>query len=39
MSEWAIAFGLGLVAISLVLWIRTRGPAVDATALLVERRA
>jgi multidrug resistance protein, MATE family len=36
---WGLAFGLGLVAISLVLWIRARGPAVDRTALLAEHGA
>ena len=35
---WGLALGLGLVAISLVLWIRARGPAADRAALLVERR-
>jgi MATE family multidrug resistance protein len=33
---WGLAFGLGFVAISLVIWIRARGPAVDRSALLVE---
>ena len=36
---WGLACGLGCVAISLVLYIRARGPAVDRAALLVERRA
>jgi MATE family multidrug resistance protein len=36
---WGLAFGLGLVAVSLVIWIRARGPAVDRAGLLVERRA
>jgi multidrug resistance protein, MATE family len=31
---WGLACGLGLVAISLVLWIRARGPAVDRGALV-----
>ena len=31
---WGLACGLGLVAISLVLWIRARGPAMDRTALI-----
>ena len=34
-----LACGLGLVAISLVVWIHTRGPAVDRSALWVEHRA
>src|SRR5262249_4977416 len=29
-----VAAGLGMVAISLVLWIRARGPAVDARAVI-----
>ena len=33
---YGLACGLGLVAISLVLWIRARGPAADRSALLVE---
>ena len=33
---WGLAFGLGMVAISLVLWIRARGPAMDRAALLIE---
>ncbi len=36
---WGLACGLGLVAISLVLWIRARGPAGDRSSLLVEHRA
>jgi MATE family multidrug resistance protein len=35
---WGLALGLGVVAISLVLWIRARGPATDRGALLVEQR-
>ena len=33
---WGLACGLGMVAISLVLWIRARGPAMDRAALFVE---
>ena len=33
---WGLACGLGLVAVSLVLWIRARGPAADRSALFVE---
>ena len=36
---WGLAFGLGLVAISLVLWIRARGPAVDRRAVIAAQRA
>jgi len=30
---WGLAFGLGLVAVSLVLWIRARGPASQSLAI------
>jgi MATE family, multidrug efflux pump len=33
---WGLAFGLGLVATSLVLWIRARGPAYHRHALVLE---
>ena len=36
---WGLACGLGLVAVSLVLWIRARGPAVDARVLVTPQRA
>ena len=35
---WALAFGVGLVAVSLVLWIRARGPAVDRRVLIAAQR-
>jgi len=36
---WGLALGLGLVAISLVLWIRVRGPATGGAPVWVEHRA
>jgi MATE family multidrug resistance protein len=36
---WALAFGVGLVAVSLVVWIRARGPAVDRRGLIAAQRA
>jgi MATE family, multidrug efflux pump len=36
---WALALGVGLVAISLVVWIRARGPAAERQDLLAAQRA
>jgi multidrug resistance protein, MATE family len=36
---WGLAAGLGLVAISLVVWIHARGPAMDHRALVAAQRA
>jgi MATE family multidrug resistance protein len=36
---WALAFGVGLVAVSLVIWIRARGPATDHRVLIAAQRA